>query len=446
MVIPIFNVWQGAGLVLVVMGGLLVVLRRIQRSFDPDPELVRKLFHIGMGLFTLTLPWLFAQTWPVAALTGVTLALMIALRRCPGLRERFGGVLGCVGRHSLGEFYFPLSVALLFYLTRDNLALYLIPLLILTLADSTAALIGVRYGTLKYQGVAGHKSAEGSAAFFMVTFLCVYIPLLFTQVGRTESLLIAVIMGLLVMLCEAIAWRGLDNLLIPLAAYLLLLRYVEMTADQLLARLLFTLLLAGAVFLCRRRTTLNDNALLGTILVGYLCWWLGGWEWIIPPAILLLHCMLFVSSQKRSPRRVHDVQDVFSVCAAGLLWLGLASVFRRASFLLPYTAAFATHFAMAGIARLKGDHSRLRVSRLLLTGTGKAWLLFTLVFFASGASQPGTRTDLLTGLAGIATAALAFYAVQSKIKDSAHSGAKWWRQACAVMPGSLLTAVTLFTR
>ena len=35
---------------------MLSALRSVQRRFNPDPELIRKLFHVGIGLFALSFP------------------------------------------------------------------------------------------------------------------------------------------------------------------------------------------------------------------------------------------------------------------------------------------------------------------------------------------------------------------------------------------------------
>ncbi|MFN0085421.1 MAG: diacylglycerol/polyprenol kinase family protein [Blastocatellia bacterium] len=447
MVTPLVNQWQGMGIVLLVFGGLMGALALVQRRFAPDPELVRKLFHIGMGLFTLTLPWLFGSIWPVIALTAALLLVMFGLRNIEGLRARFGKVMGGVGRSSLGEIYFPLSVAALFCLTRDRIVFYVIPILILTLADSTAALIGVRYGRARYQGIDGAKSAEGSIAFFAVAFMSTHVPLLlFTQTGRAESLLIAAILGLLIMLFESIAWRGLDNLFIPLAAYFLLERYESMSTGALVARLSFTFLFSAGVFLYRRRTTLNDGALLGVVLLGYVYWWLGGWRWMLPPMILFIGYQLFAPRTEQNARRIHNFHAVLSVCAAGLLWSGLALLLRRGDLLLPYTAAYAAHLAIAGIARLKFDCPNLRTSTVLVTCIFKSWLVMTLVYLLWEGVHAATLMHAAVGLASVAASALAFYAWQPNMEDCPTDGPRWKRQALVGALGSAIAAIPIFLK
>ena len=114
---------------------------------------------------------------------------------------------------------------------RDPL-LFIVPILILSLADAVSALIGARYGQVRFTG--SNKSLEGSIAFFITAFFSVHVPLvLFGDAGRVETLLISLILAFLVMLLEGCAWRGLDNLFIPIGGFFLLRAYLDMDAAAL---------------------------------------------------------------------------------------------------------------------------------------------------------------------------------------------------------------------
>jgi phytol kinase len=235
---------------------------------------------------------------------------------------------------------------------------------------------------MRYSTSEGEKSAEGSLAFFVAAFFSVHIPLLLlSPTGRTETLLIALILGLLVMLLEAIAWRGLDNLFIPLGSFVLLQSHLSMSVANLWVRLVVTVVLVMFVLCWRKQTTLNDSALLGAAFVGYLSWTLGGWRWLVPPLILLITYPLFVSwvDQQKKPltlqeqqimrwlpaqsdrprqwQRVHTIHSVLCVCAAGILWLLLSVPLNRPEFFYPYTLAFAANLAIVGVAGLSPSRS-----------------------------------------------------------------------------------------
>ena len=132
--------WPGMALVLSALGGLMGGLRLYQRLASPHPEVVRKLLHMGMGLVTLSFPWLFDQTWPVLVLAVLSIALLTSVRLVAGLKSSLGSVVSGVARASLGEIYFPVAVAVLFVLFVHNgetpfgrrMVLYCIPVLLLT--------------------------------------------------------------------------------------------------------------------------------------------------------------------------------------------------------------------------------------------------------------------------------------------------------------------------
>ncbi len=250
------NPWLGIGLTLAALVGLLATLHVYQRRRAPDPEVGRKLLHVGAGGLMLTCPWVFSEAWPVLLTAGVSVVGLLALRVSGSLRRRLGGAITGVARKSLGEIYFLPGMALLFVLSAGDALLFCVPMLILTLADAAAALIGMRYGRHRYAATEGEKSVEGSLACLIVAFLSTQVPLLlFGHVGPAESLLIALTLGLAVTLLEAVAWRGLDNLFIPVGACVLLKALLELDLAALAVRLGAAVVLIGLfILVCHRRT------------------------------------------------------------------------------------------------------------------------------------------------------------------------------------------------
>jgi phytol kinase len=248
------NMWLGMAIELAMLAILMGGLSLYQGWRSLSPEMSRRLFHIGGGLTTLTFPWVFAEAWPVVLLALITVPSLLALKYIRIFKGNLGSVLYRIDRKSFGEVYFPLSVCLLFVFAHSDALLFIIPVLILTLADPVAAVIGSRYGRLRYVTIKGQKSVEGSAAFFLVAFPCVLIPLLlFTAMSLVEAVLIATIVGLLVMMAEAVAWEGLDNLFIPVVGFFLLAILLHLDRQILLLQLVATLcLLIAACWRCRR--------------------------------------------------------------------------------------------------------------------------------------------------------------------------------------------------
>ena len=272
------NPWLGMGIEVLLLATLMGALRVCQRRYALSPEASRKLFHVGGGLTTLAFPLLFHSAWPVLVLAPVTIGTLLALKYVRGLRGGLGNVLYGVERHSLGEVYMPLSITLVWVLAGGNALLYVVPVLVLALADPAAALIGMRYGRLRYTSVDGEKSVEGSLAFFAVAFCGALAPLLlFGGVEQPAALLIALDVALLAMIAESVAWRGLDNLFIPLVSFSLLKTLLPMHLPGLAAQLAITSALAVFALFWHRRMARNRGALMGATLSAYLVLVLAGW-------------------------------------------------------------------------------------------------------------------------------------------------------------------------
>jgi phytol kinase len=224
---------------------MLSWLRIWQRRCQPDAELVRKLLHIGMGVFALSFPLLFTAAWQAVLLCGASVGLLWAIRRVTWLNQRFGAVLGNVRRRSHGEMYFALGITALFCLARHSILLYTAPLLILTFADAVAALVGKQFGRHRFVSVGSTKSLEGSFAFFSVTIITTLSLLVFVAaLPLAHALLMAMVLALGLTLLEACAGRGVDNLLLPLGAYGLLDHLFYRTTNEVLALLLLAFWLA----------------------------------------------------------------------------------------------------------------------------------------------------------------------------------------------------------
>jgi len=442
--------WLSAALLLGAFLAWIAGLKLYARLATPPPERLRKLLHTGSGLLTLSFPWLFDDPAPVLVLCGLSASLLLGVKLIPAIRHRLGHVVNGVDRETLGEVYFPIAVAALFVLAlRDQVAqgaaatferralLFTIPILVLTLADAVGALIGVRYGQHRYTGSA--KSLEGSVAFFFVAFLSVHVPLLlFSGVGRVETLLIATTLALLVMVLEGSAWRGLDNLFIPIGGFFLLRAYLGMDAAMLWPRIGVTIGLVALVLTWRSRTTLEDSALLAGVFIGYVTWALGGWRWLVPPAIVFVAYTLLSPRTTANSQRIHDPYAILSVCSAGLAWLAAARLSGRAELYYPYTLAFASHLALIGIARIAYDRPSTPLAPIIALCIVKGSLLILLPFALLAGATTHAATLAIAGTIGVALAALLFTWLQPDVRNCTLDGPRWWRQAASAAVGSMV--------
>jgi phytol kinase len=342
-----------------------------------------------------------------------------------------------VGRVTLGEIYFPVAVVWLFWLTRGESALlFVIPVLVLTLADATCALVGMRYGMTKYEGAS--KSLEGSVAFTVVAFLCVHVPLLlWSPVGRLESLLIAFTLALLVMLLEGSAWRGLDNLFIPIGGYFLLRVYTTLDVDELAARLVVALALVALIVAARRSTTLEDDSLVASAFLCYVAWALMGWRWLVPPLVVFAGYRLLSPATEDNRRRMHGVAAVLSVWAVAVAWLALASALDRPGLLLPYALVFAAHLAMFGISRLAYQYPTRPLGTLMWRATVVSWAIVLIPYLLAVGVVTATIVAALVALPAAAIGAIAFVRMQPDIRNARQDAHRWLTQAACAALASL---------
>lgn len=439
---PALSPYIGIGVIVVSLLGMLVLLRYCKTRYQWQPESTRKLAHIGLGLASLSYPFLFHENWPVLVLGALAIGTLSALRWVPFFRAHVGPVVHDVNRASGGELYFPIAATALFLLAKGDTILYLIPILTLTVADTVAALIGLSYGKTPFGDDGARKSIEGSIAFFLVAFLASHIPLLlFTDTGRVESLLIGLTMGVLLMLLEAIAWRGLDNLFIPLGGFLLLRAFIGLDATALGARLAVTLLLLVFILFMRRYKSLGDNAMLAGVLVGYMGWSAGGWTWLVPPLVFFaLYNVVFPRSDQMR-EHPHSIISVLNVTATGLGWLLLSAVLHRTDFYYPYTLAFAVNMCSYGITWYR-DYRRSATSVEIIVATATvSWVSFFIPFFAIEHAQTQALLASLVAVLPLLVGAALQVLFIPHVRHRASAEYPWHRQ---VAISTAISAVGLY--
>jgi phytol kinase len=418
----------------VALGGFLLLFAGLQvyaRVAGARPETTRKIFHTGSGVLTLAFPFLFRDTWPVWVLTGASALLVSAVKFLPALRDRFGHVANRVERTTLGELYFPVSVALLFWLTRgSDPLLFVIPVLMLTFADATCALVGGRYGMTRYQGAA--KSLEGSVAFVVVAFLCVHVPLLlWSTVGRAESLLIASTLALLVMLLEGSAWRGLDNLFIPIGGYFLLRAYLPLDAGALLPRLIVTVALVALIVLMRQRTTLEDDSLVAGAFLCYVAWAIVGWRALAAPLAIVTGYRWLSPPTLDNSRRVHGVPAVLSVWAPALVWVTLDRLTDDAAVLLPYTVVFGAHLAMFGVSRRASQFPGEPLSSVFWRVVATSWAIVMIPYVGVTDADASHLVAALGAFVAVAIGTAVFVKAEPDVRHATQTARRWIYQGAA---------------
>ena len=378
---------------------LIVPVALLQKRGWLSAELSRKVVHIGMGLVTAAFPCLFTEAWPVLLLTGGFVTLLVALRTVPILRARFGSALCGVERASWGDLYFPIAIGGLFVLTHHEPVNFVIPVLILALADAAAALIGTRFGRHRYLADEGEKSWEGSGAFLAVAFVCTLVPLLVTGTPLPHAALTALCVGFLTMLLEATAWRGLDNLFVPFSTLVMLRLYRDVPDFLLLRHLGGLACLAAAHLVFRRRVLLREGTFLGALVLVYLCWTLGSARWSVGPILVLLsHPLVNLGRPAGTEVWLRSHLTLLAFALPSLAWLFADRLLGLSGF-APFNIAFGAHLALTGVSLWR---TPLRKPGWLLVfpAAASGWLLLVLPWWLLG--YLSARSALQAALAFLA--------------------------------------------
>lgn len=207
-------------LLLVPAMGLLSI---IESDSPLQAEIRRKAFHVSIGLASLAFPLFLTEPWMVMVALSLAAGWMAVVRQVPAVRRRFGAVLHGTDRVSHGELYFAASIAALLLASHGQSVLYVVPILILTVADAVAAVVGRAYPKLPLSGLATGKTTSGSAAFFVSALLVTWPTLMgLTDLSLLASFAVAISVASATCVAEAISSRGFDNLAVPTVALFIL--------------------------------------------------------------------------------------------------------------------------------------------------------------------------------------------------------------------------------
>lgn len=384
--------------------GFLAVLALAElwrRLGSPPPEWTRKLVHLGGGLVCLFFPFLIESPWVVLAMAAAMTALFAAAARAGGLRS-----LHAIERRSRGAEYYPLAIFLVFLLARGRPFLYVAAVLVLAVADAGAALVGSRYGVVRYEVEEETKSLEGSLVFLVLAFLAVLLPaLLLADLEPAVAVLAALLVALLVTGFEAISLRGADNLFVPLAVAVVLGKITTKPLAEVVFQNVSLLAICLAVgFAVWRDRAFNVGGAVAFILFAYGAWSLGNWQWALP-AFLGLAVYLAARRALAPPDFAAGVKVrtvTRALLPAFLVLLAANSLQAGAALYGPFVAAGAATLACALASLLRVERSG--GARRSLAAAGCALLAVAATAFPAWLCQRGVPWTAPVGLSVILVA------------------------------------------
>jgi phytol kinase len=360
--------------ILVAIPALMLAVRRLGQRFDWNPEVSRKFVHVGTGTIALTFPLLFSNPLPVLVLLGLAIPLMFAIRL--GVLGGVGNVLHSVQRQSYGEVYLALAIAITFLRAEEQPVLYVLPILVITLSDTAAALIGTAYGRKRFRVEGGGKSIEGVVVFFIVTWLASLIVLvLMSDAAPLNIVLISMLLAAFCALVEVDSWRGLDNLFVPVGAFLLLARYLDSSPQELAASSTVFLLFLAAVLVVAHLLRLPQQAARAYAILLFLILSIVSLHNVILPALTIVtHLAARAIRPCRSKRADFDLLFVASM--SSLLWMFVGDASDRSVISL-FNLTFAGAALGFLMLVLRGYWRLLVIPSIVLAGGIVLWVAET---------------------------------------------------------------------
>lgn len=218
------NDFLGFIICIVYVFAIIGVAEALRRYRGYGAGFTRKVIHIGVGMMSWALPFLFESPWPFVAA-----ALGFAVLNFLDWRYGFFSSMASHDSNNLGTVYFPLAAAAVTLLFWDRPPLMVAALMPLTWGDGIAPVVGQAFGRNAYT-VFGHtRTLQGSAGFFVAGLLFTWLALWmipgspvispFTALGPAAAIMAATT------LVEAVSIRGLDNVTITVVAVLILLSW-----------------------------------------------------------------------------------------------------------------------------------------------------------------------------------------------------------------------------
>jgi phytol kinase len=171
-------------------------------------EFSRKFIHITVGSFVAFWPYL--MTVNEIRLLSAAFVVVVGISRYLNIFS----AIHSVQRPTWGEVWFAIVVGVLTF-TASDAHIYTAALLIMSLADGLAAIVGTSLGKRsRYQVFGAVKSVAGTLTFFVVTCIILVLYAVLTPGQTFSGWLIVVALGATVL--ENIGIKGIDNLLVPL--------------------------------------------------------------------------------------------------------------------------------------------------------------------------------------------------------------------------------------
>jgi len=138
---------------------------------------------------------------------------------------KFLNSINAINRPSYGSITYPVAIYLCFIVFKSSgqVLYYYVPLIIFIISDPLAALVGIQTKWRPYTIYNERKTVGGSLAFLTSAFLLTYGIVYYNiEAEWYEVVFYSLTIACVSTVAEAISYKGLDNLLVPVACIITL--------------------------------------------------------------------------------------------------------------------------------------------------------------------------------------------------------------------------------
>lgn len=201
---------------------LFAIAEILYHRFKVKAESTRKIVHIGTGLITILFPILLQSAWSVLLLCasfGLILLLSLRMHLLPSVNA--------IKRVSYGSLLYPVAVSICFFAYQHfhHLLFFYLPVLTMAICDPVAALAGSRWPLGRFKINNSNKTLIGSLAFFISSFILTIALFYFFSPEIFEpkkALLTSFLIAVSTAATEAVSFKGIDNITIPVCVLIIL--------------------------------------------------------------------------------------------------------------------------------------------------------------------------------------------------------------------------------
>jgi phytol kinase len=211
---------------------IILVSSKMPGALNVSQKTSRKFLHAMIGNLLFVIPFFTSNIYPVLVAAPFILVTFLASPYSP-ISERLKGLADITEKgHPLGLVFYAISYTLLAFFFASQPYVIAAGILPMAYGDSTASLVGEKYGKRRYS-ITGKKTLEGSMAMLCSSFLSLVIGLIYFSAIYSLSawalILRAIPVVIFVTLVESVSPRGFDNLTVPILGALTFRLLIGMT-------------------------------------------------------------------------------------------------------------------------------------------------------------------------------------------------------------------------